>query len=380
MGFATGANAANVGAIATRLGGEYGVSLAVVGLFTTALFVTHAAVMIPGGQAIDRFGARRLGVAGLIIIILGNATAMIASETALLIGARVVIGVGTGVGFVAASTYVRAAGGTAFAQGLFGGIATTGGAAALAAVPQLQRWFEWRSPFVFTLALAVTALIALVLAPLRRGRETRGRPVHLRAMLQLIGDRRLHGFAAMQASGFGLSVVVGNWVSTLLEHHGYTTALASTLGAVTLGLSVISRPLGGWIDRAYPGSTRACVAASLVAGSAACLGLAASGPVVLAVCSAVVLGMASGIPFAPAFTGGANVRPDAPGAAIGLINMSGAVTILVLTPLVGMTFSLPGDGRIGFILIGALWAAALLVVPRFNKPGGDSIAQRLEAD
>lgn len=368
MGFATGANVANVGAIATPLSTQYGVSLAIVGLFTTALFVTHATAMIPGGQAIDRFGARRLGLMALTIIVVGNATAVITSDTALLLAARAFIGVGTGVGFIAASTYIRAAGGTAFAQGLFGGIANAGGAAALAVVPQLQRWFEWRSPFVFTLVLAVVALAVLGLAPLRRGRELRGRPVHLGDMFQLIGDRRLHGFAAMQASGFGLSIIVGNWVSTLLEHHGYSTTLATGLGAVVLGLSIISRPLGGWIDRAYPSSTRTCVAVSLAACSAACLGLAASGPIWLAVCSALVLGIASGIPFAPAFTAGANARPDAPGAAVGLINMAGAVTILVVTPLIGMTFSLPGDGRMGFLVIAALWAAALLVVPVFNKP------------
>ena len=49
-GFATGANVANIGAVATAMGAEYGVSLTVVGLFTTALFVTHTAVMIPGGR------------------------------------------------------------------------------------------------------------------------------------------------------------------------------------------------------------------------------------------------------------------------------------------------------------------------------------------
>ena len=54
------------------MGAEYGVSLTVVGLFTTALFVTHTAVMIPGGQAIDRFGARRLCVLALLVILLGN--------------------------------------------------------------------------------------------------------------------------------------------------------------------------------------------------------------------------------------------------------------------------------------------------------------------
>ena len=38
--------------------------------------------------------------------------------------------------------------------------------------------------------------------------------------------------------------------------------------------------------------------------------------------------------------------------------------IVVGTPLVGLTFSLPGDGRIGFVVIGLLAALAALATPR----------------
>jgi hypothetical protein len=36
----------------------------------------------------------------------------------------------------------------------------------------------------------------------------------------------------------------------------------------------------------------------------------------------------------------------------------------VCTPLVGLTFSLPGDGRIGFLALGALWTLAAVTAPR----------------
>ena len=173
-GFAVGANVANIGAVATDMGVAYGVSLTVVGLFTTALFVTHTAVMIPGGQAIDRFGARPLAILALLVILTGNALAMLASEPALVIAMRALIGIGTGVGFIAASDYVRRAGGGAFAQGLFGGLATAGGALSLALVPQLERWLDWRAPFALMVALATVALLSLLAAPLR---ERAGAPV-----------------------------------------------------------------------------------------------------------------------------------------------------------------------------------------------------------
>jgi hypothetical protein len=38
--------------------------------------------------------------------------------------------------------------------------------------------------------------------------------------------------------------------------------------------------------------------------------------------------------------------------------------IVAGTPLVGLTFSLPGDGRIGFVALGVLAALAALATPR----------------
>jgi hypothetical protein len=65
-----------------------------------------------------------------------------------------------------------------------------------------------------------------------------------------------------------------------------------------------------------------------------------------------------------AFTGAAKARPDAPGAAVGYINAWASLVIVAGSPLVGLTFSLPGDGRIGFIALGILAALASLATPR----------------
>ena len=69
-------NISNVGAIATVESESYGVSLATVGLLTTALFVTHLAVQIPGGRLIDRIGARTVGLGALAIVAAGNTIAL----------------------------------------------------------------------------------------------------------------------------------------------------------------------------------------------------------------------------------------------------------------------------------------------------------------
>ena len=68
LGLSAGWNLANVGAIADDTGRAYGVSLTMVGVFTTALFVMHAAMQLPAGRLTDRYGARRVGLAGAPLV------------------------------------------------------------------------------------------------------------------------------------------------------------------------------------------------------------------------------------------------------------------------------------------------------------------------
>ena len=55
-------------------------------------------------------------------------------------------------------------------------------------------------------------------------------------------------------------------------------------------------------------------------------------------------------------------RPDAPGAAIALVNACAVLTILVGTPLAGLAFELRSDRRIAFAAIAVLAAAALVAL------------------
>ena len=337
-------------------------SLAVVGVFTTALFVTHLAVQIPGGRASDRYGARRAAIAAVVVIMAGDALALIAPVPALGIGARAVTGVGTGLAFISAIAYVRAAGGSPFAQGLFGGIGLAGGGVALAVVPTLEGALGWRSSYWTSLAVAAGALVLIVGAPAARARTAPARQEGIpRGVLR---DSRLYRLAGLYAASLGLSLVVSNWVVELLEHTaGVGKHEAGVIGSLALLLGVISRPLGGWIRRERPERVRLAVGASLAAGALGAAALVAGTPLWLAGLGGALLGLAAGIPFAPAFTGAALARPDAPAAAVGMVNGGAFVVALACTPLVGLTFSLPGGGRVGFAAVTALWLVALALLP-----------------
>ena len=173
-----GWNISNVGAVADELSSSYGVSLAVIGLFTTALFVTHAALQVPAGRLCDRLGARLVGVVGLVVTAAASFLALTWHEAAFAISMRTLAGVGTGLSFVAGSDYVRSTIGTPVAQGVYGATSMAGGGLALALVPLFA---GWRAPFASAAFIAGGSAVLLAAAP-RRGCADRGRrrPPHVR--------------------------------------------------------------------------------------------------------------------------------------------------------------------------------------------------------
>ena len=363
LGAAVTWNISNVGAIATVESESYGVSLAAVGLLTTALFVTHLAVQIPGGRLIDRVGSRTVGLAALAIVAAGNALALTSPTLAVGLVARALMGLGTGVGFVAGIDLVRAGRGGAFWQGAYGGSTMAAAGLALMVIPQLVGELGWRAPFWTGLAARARRPATRVC---RRSLDTdqRGRRRGHHPSRSVLGDRGLWPLAAVQMASFGLSVVAGNWIVTLLEREGHGRSIAGVVGGLILFAGIVTRPAGGLLMRRAPDRAWTFVATALVAGSTGVLVLAAGPPLWIGAVAALVVGLSAGLPFAPIFNTTLRLRADAPAAAIGFVNGSAVLVILVGTPLAGLTFGIPGDGRIGFLIIGLLWASALLAVRR----------------
>jgi MFS family permease len=353
-GFALAASAgwslANVGAVAGRTADAYGVSLFVVGLFTTALVLTHAAMQIPAGRLCDRLGARTVGAAGLAIIVATSLAGLTLRDPWFAIGLRFLAGFGLAGAFVGGADYIRATLASPVAQGFYGAVSMASGGLALALVPL---WPGWRASFATAAVVAGLGLVALAAAP-----PDHARPGAERAARTF--DRRLVPLGVMHAASFGLSVVLGNWVATLLERAGGESAhVAGVVGGLVLLLGVVSRPLGGrLLERP------AVVRTSFLVGGAAVAVLAIGKPLPLAVAAAVTVGLAAGVPFASAFAGAQRLQPTAPAAAVGTVNLFATIVILAGTPLVGLTFSLPGDGRIGFLVCAALFAGAAAAVAR----------------
>jgi MFS family permease len=361
LGAAVGWNIANTGAIARPLASAYGVPLAAVGLLTTALFATHFASQLPGGRMIDRTGARRAGVAAVILLIAGNALALTLDSFALALVARLVVGTGVGLGFVAGADYIRSATPSPTAQGLYGGAAIGGGGLAIAVVPLLEGPLGWRSAYASALAAALVLGVVLAGGAADDPRPSALERPRIRA---LVRDSRLYPLAALHTASFGVSVVAGNWVVDLLADRGYSRGVGGAVGSLLLLLGLVTRPLEGWLLRARPALGRMLVPISILCGAAGLAVLATPAPLAVLVAAAATAGLAAGIPFAAAFASAQRVRPDAPAAAIGFVNAVATFAILVATPLLGLAFAV-SSGPVGFAALAAAWAAALPAAKRF---------------
>ncbi len=125
-------------------------------------------------------------------------------------------------------------------------------------------------------------------------------------------------------------------------------------------------------DSSCSGGPSACALLSQGPSLACSFGillLASRAPLSVLAISALIVGLAAGVPFAAVFRGAQALRPDAPGTAIGLVNAGPNLFVLIATPLVGLTFSMPGDGRLGFVALAAIGASGLALLPPASSLG-----------
>jgi MFS transporter, NNP family, nitrate/nitrite transporter len=356
-------NVANVGPLATLLERRYGTSLAVIGLLTTVLFFAELAVMIPGGRAIDRYGPKRAGIAAIGFSLIGNLLLLTTSSPPLVLAWRGVAGLGVGLGFLSGAIYAQSRAGrsAALAGGIYGGVSLGGGGLALAIVPVLVGAFGWRAPYASGIVVALLAIPIVAACPRTPGHGGSQDTPRVRT---LVADRVLARLGAVSSVSFGFSVILGAWVVTLLERNGgLGRGSAGAIGSLILVLAIVGRPLGGILTRALPRLTWPAVAASFILGAAGTILLALALDPGLDALGAGLAGLAAGVPFGATVVGAARAYPTAAGTAVGAMNTYPVLTIVCGAPLVGLTFSLPGDGRIGFVVLAGLWLAALAVIP-----------------
>jgi MFS family permease len=353
-------NLTNVGALADAFAAHYGVSLASVALLTSALFFSEAATAVPAGRVADRIGAWRLGMACLVITIVGNAGLLMADGFEVALALRVFTGIGVGCGFLAGAAYVHSVGGSALAQGVYGSLSMAAGGLALAILPMLEEPIGWQASYLTSIVAALLALA--VFAPAPAAPKAAVPPA---APGTLLRDRRILRFAAVQGAAFGLTMVLSASIVPLLERRGgLPSETAGVVGGLILLTGIAARPVGGALMKRRPPWTRAIVVSGMACGALGTVLLGIASPAVVAIAGGTLVGVASGIPFPATMAGLAAEFPRSLGSAFGAMNFYVIMTVIVGTPLLGLTFSLEGDGLVGVCAVAVLWVCAAFAVPR----------------
>lgn len=285
---------------------SYGVSNAAVGAAFSGFMAVYALMQFPSGAVADRIGAVRVIAVGAGVAGVGALALLFDTPFAVLAGAMLVIGAGTGAHKTVAvrllsRVYPVRTGRALGAHdtfGAFGGVAAPAAVvlfvsapAALDALLSRLPGADWRGLFVVTGVLALALAAAFMLrVPSRlptdadRGPERSGPEPSARDYLALFEDRRIAAFVLVTvAFSFAYNGTVAFLPLYLSQEGGLTTATASLLYSALFAVTFVQLVSGDLSDRL--GRFPVMVAA---------LGLAAAaliGVVAFAGAGAVVLGV-----------------------------------------------------------------------------------------
>jgi MFS family permease len=237
--------------IASNLASELRLGPAELGFMTSVYFLTFAAVQLPAGIALDRYGPRRVQSLLLLVAAVGAVLFASADSVAGLMLGRALIGVGVAISLMAGLKAIVLwvpAERVALANGWMVMLGALGAVTATAPAEILVQQLGWRGLFLVLAWLCVVAgLIIYVVVPEAKARRqpTAVASLGLRAIYT---DPRFWRIAPLSATTVATSwSIQGLWAAPWLaqveelEHgsvvaHLFAMAVALSVGALLLGL------------------------------------------------------------------------------------------------------------------------------------------------
>ena len=237
---------------------ELGMSPAEIGLMSSVFFFAFAAVQIPLGMALDRFGPRVCLLAGAAITVLGALVFAAAPSPAVLIFGRALLGIGSSSAFMASlAVYTRRFPQDQFATlvGLQLGIGTIGTLIATAPLAFSTAAIGWRGSFLLVGAFtfAVGVLIACVVRDDAASGAVRAERwsesmAGIVAVIRTPSVGRLFLMNIVVYSSF--SMIVGLWGGPYLTHiYGYTLEERGSLLLIPVVAQIVGSLVWGPMDR-----------------------------------------------------------------------------------------------------------------------------------
>ena len=220
-----------------------GVSSASTAIVLSAYFGAYAIVLLPGGELVDRFGARRLSLVGLALFALGAGFGALSASIGALIATRVVQGVGAGL--VSPAALAGAVSGfpperRGSALGIWGASAGVSNLVGPLLGGLLTVWLGWRADWWVLVPLALLAAVAIA----------RQMPSSLHVREDGLRVSRVNRvvLAATLIAALTFAVMIGCFylASQYLQHEAGYSALGASAALVIVALLVgAAAPLTG---------------------------------------------------------------------------------------------------------------------------------------
>ncbi len=335
---------------------EFAVSAAVLGQLSGLYFYSYAALQVPIGLLLDRYGPRAVIVTAALLCAAGSALfGWAPSLTEAYLG-RLLIGAGAGVSWIGA-LYVAMrslpvnrfalVGGITMAAGMLGAI---GGQAPLAALVQA---FGWRATMLWSALAAalIAALFFFVAGRYAPPRQAAGaaRPQLLAGLAATAGNAQTWILGAYTATITGSFLAFsGLWgVPYLMQANGLPRSTAALVTSAMLVGWGAGAPIAGWLSDRLRRRRPVMLAGSilLVAAWSLLLFLPALSMTALVLLLGGI-GMAGGVMVLAFALGRDAAPPDAAGVTSGVINTMTMAAGALMQPIVGLLMDWQWDGAL----------------------------------
>lgn len=247
-GLVTGAYMTKVPPALPQMRAELGLSLIESGFIVTTFNVLGMLVGVLAGMACDRFGRKRLALAGLALMAMGGALGAAVSSFIPLLVSRFVEGVGFILFAVPAPALMSGLAADARERskvlGLWSSYMPTGGTIALLAAPLLMAVWDWRALW---LAIAAVAIVAGVIFARVVPDSQPAQVGSMRLVLESLAQKGNLAMALLFACYVAQWTTVMVWLPTFLTERGASTATAAAATALMVLANIPGNLAGGWL-------------------------------------------------------------------------------------------------------------------------------------
>lgn len=324
------ANVAPVIGVAER---RLDLSAAQVGWVLSSMLLSHSVLLFVGGEFIDRWGLWKVLGTAFSVLAVASWFQTAAHSFPALLAARLIMGVGSGLGFLAGLQLVgqHTGGGPrqSFRQGLYGGMNHVGIVAAMLFLPWSVAGLGWAGTYGIVAVLLVLAagFVSWALHPLAQNFS----PSKHIPWREILLDPRSWWFCLAHAMTFGFYLSLVSWlVKYLRGAYGAEVGLTTAISTGLTTWAFLSRMGGGYVATLV-GERQLVMwaAAGVVVAFALMVVWAALWPAVMGLVLAV---MALNVPFGAIFALAGRSFPG---------GMTGRRLSFILTPASVLAFVLP---------------------------------------